>query len=86
VIATHMTYGLTRADITRVHDLIRPHIRQTPVMHASGRDIGLDPFPLTLKLECLQHTGSFKPRGAFTHLLTRSVPAAGTAAAQPRRP
>ena len=36
---------------------------------------------LVLKLEHLQHTGSFKPRGAFTNLLTRAVPAAGVAAA-----
>ena len=34
-----------------------------------------------LKLELLQHTGSFKPRGAFASLLTRTAPAAGVAAA-----
>ena len=37
--------------------------------------------PLTFKLEFLQHTGSFKPRGAFNNLLSREVPAAGVAAA-----
>ena len=37
--------------------------------------------PLVLKLELLQHAGSFKPRGAFTNLLTRHVPAAGVVAA-----
>jgi threonine dehydratase len=36
---------------------------------------------VTLKLELLQHTGSFKPRGAFTNLLQRRVPAAGVVAA-----
>jgi len=34
-----------------------------------------------LKLEFLQHTGSFKPRGAFANLLTRPAPAAGIVAA-----
>jgi threonine dehydratase len=76
-----MAYALTPSDITRVHDVIRPHIRETPVLQVSGRDVGLDPFPLTLKLECLQHAGSFKARGAFANLLTRPVPPAGVTAA-----
>ena len=76
-----MSSILSRAEITRVHDLIRPHVRETPVLHARGTDVGLEAFPLTLKLECLQHSGSFKVRGAFTSLLTRPVPAAGVAAA-----
>jgi threonine dehydratase len=76
-----MVIGLTQSDITRVHDVIRPYIRQTPVLAASGGDVGLEPFPLTLKLEFLQHSGSFKVRGAFTNLLTRQVPTSGVAAA-----
>ena len=76
-----MIPGLTRLDIARVHSRIAPYIRQTPVLRASGADLGLAAFPLTLKLEFLQHAGSFKARGAFSHLLTRSVPAAGVAAA-----
>jgi len=36
---------------------------------------------LTFKLEHLQHAGSFKTRGAFAHLLTRTIPAAGVVAA-----
>jgi threonine dehydratase len=76
-----MVPGLTRSDIARVHDVIRPYIRQTPVLSANGGDIGLAPFPLTLKLEFLQHSGSFKVRGAFTNLLTRQVPPSGIAAA-----
>jgi threonine dehydratase len=36
---------------------------------------------LTLKLEQLQHTGSFKARGAFANLLGGDVPKAGIAAA-----
>ena len=72
---------LVRADVARAHGLIRPFVRHTPVLHTSGADLGLAPFPLTLKLEHLQHSGSFKPRGGFTHLLTRPVPAAGVVAA-----
>jgi threonine dehydratase len=76
-----MIEGLRQSDITRVHDVIAPYIRHTPVLHADGRDVGLASFPLTLKLELLQHGGSFKARGAFTHLLTRSIPPAGVVAA-----
>jgi threonine dehydratase len=44
-------------------------------------DFGRPPLPVDLKLECLQHSGSFKARGAFTNLLERQVPAAGVVAA-----
>jgi len=67
--------------MARVHEIIRPHVRQTPVLHVSGRDVGLDPFPLTFKLEFTQHAGSFKARGAFANLLTRPIPPAGVVAA-----
>jgi threonine dehydratase len=76
-----MTDGLRRSDISRVHDIIGPYIRETPVLHANGSDAGLDPFPLTLKLEFMQHAGSFKARGAFANLLTRPVPLSGVVAA-----
>lgn len=76
-----MIEGLRQSDITRVHDVIAPYIRHTPVLHADGPDVGLASFPLTLKLELMQHGGSFKARGAFTHLLTRSIPPAGVVAA-----
>ena len=81
VVIQEVAYDLTPAGIARVHDIIGPHVRETPVLRANGRDIGLDPFPMTLKLEFLQHAGSFKSRGAFTNLLTRSIPEAGVVAA-----
>jgi len=56
-------------------------VRQTPVVSARGADFGLADFPLTFKLEHLQHAGSFKARGAFANLLGRQLPAAGVAAA-----
>jgi threonine dehydratase len=76
-----MNAGLDRDRIAAVYELIRPYVRVTPVVEVSGADFGLPPFPLTLKLELMQHAGSFKTRGAFTHLLTRDVPAAGVVAA-----
>ncbi len=50
-------------------------------MAVAGADFGLDLPQLQLKLELLQHSGSFKPRGAFTGLLAGKVPAAGVVAA-----
>ena len=76
-----MLDGLGRADIARVHEIIGPYVRRTPVLHTNGRDAGLEAFPLTLKLEFMQHAGSFKARGAFTNLLTRPIPPAGVVAA-----
>lgn len=73
--------SVTPGAITETHSLIRPQIRRTPVIEVGGADFGLPGVPLTLKLELLQHTGSFKPRGAFTNLLLREVPAAGVVAA-----
>ncbi|MGH9657052.1 MAG: threonine/serine dehydratase [Bryobacteraceae bacterium] len=61
--------------------LIRPHVRRTPVIEVEGADLDCDPASLVLKLELHQHAGSFKTRGAFTHLLTRPVPASGVVAA-----
>jgi threonine dehydratase len=72
---------VSRSEIARVHDIVAPYVRRTPIFHASGADVGLAPFPLTLKLEFMQHGGSFKARGAFANLLTRPIPPAGVVAA-----
>ncbi len=60
---------------------IAPHVRRTPVLRVNGADVGLGGIELVFKLEFLQHTGSFKARGAFTHLLSRQCGAAGVVAA-----
>ena len=73
--------NITREDIERTYAIIQPYIRRTPVIDIDGRDLGLSHPGVTLKLELLQCAGSFKARGAFTHLLTRDVPAAGVVAA-----
>jgi len=67
--------------IDRTYQIIRPYIRRTPVIEVDGSDFGLDGVRLALKLELLQHAGSFKPRGAFANLLMRDVPEAGVVAA-----
>ncbi|WKA29717.1 threonine/serine dehydratase [Bradyrhizobium roseum] len=67
--------------VARCERLIRPHIRRTPVIEIDGEEFGLPSMPLTLKLELLQHSGSFKARGAFANVLTREVPEAGIVAA-----
>jgi len=63
---------VNRARIAEIEKRIRPYVRRTPVIETDG---------LTLKLELLQHSGSFKARGAFANLLTREVPPAGVVAA-----
>jgi threonine dehydratase len=73
--------GIDRDAIAATERLIRPYVRRTPVITIDAADLGLAPAPLAFKLEFLQHTGSFKPRGAFANLLTREVPAAGIVAA-----
>jgi threonine dehydratase len=67
--------------IARCERIIRPHIRRTPVIAVNGDEFGLPATTLTLKLELLQHSGSFKARGAFANFLTREVPKAGIVAA-----
>jgi threonine dehydratase len=67
--------------IARCETIIRPHIRRTPIVEVNGEDFGLAAARLTLKLELLQHSGSFKARGAFANVLTREVPEAGVVAA-----
>jgi threonine dehydratase len=72
---------ITRERIAATEVVIRPHIRRTPLVMADLADFGLPAAPITFKLEMLQHSGSFKARGAFANLLLRPVPEAGVVAA-----
>jgi threonine dehydratase len=72
---------VTTTQIAQRESLIRPYIRRTPVIEIDAADFGLDQGRLFFKLELLQHSGSFKVRGAFANLLTREVPPMGVAAA-----
>jgi threonine dehydratase len=73
--------SITPQSIAETERLIRPHVRHTPVVRVDMADFGLAPRPVALKLECLQHSGSFKARGAFANLLTRPIPPCGVVAA-----
>jgi len=72
---------LSRERIQATEQIIRPHIRRTPLLEVDGAEFGLDSIKIVFKLELFQHSGSFKARGAFTNILTREVPAAGVVAA-----
>ena len=76
-----LTTLVTRDRIAEVERLIRPYIRRTPLVAVDAADFGLPRSPLYLKLEFMQHSGSFKARGAFANLLLRNVPSAGVVAA-----
>ena len=73
--------AVDQAGIAAIYRLIAPHIRRTPVVRIDGTDLGLAPGGVLLKLEQLQHSGSFKARGAFANLLARQVPPSGVVAA-----
>lgn len=64
--------AIDRSGIADTAAAIAPYVRHTPVLEVDD---------VALKLELLQHAGSFKARGAFSNLLSRRVPEAGVAAA-----
>ena len=72
---------VTRERIVHTEKLIRPFVRHTPLIAVEAAEFGLPPASLLLKLELLQHSGSFKARGAFANLLLREVPSVGVVAA-----
>lgn len=73
---------ISPAQIGAAYKTIVPYIRRTPIVEVDAADFGVAAAsPLVLKLELLQHAGSFKARGAFTSLLTRKIPSAGVVAA-----
>ncbi len=65
-------------DIEAAHERIRPHIRSTPVLEIETG--ALCEVPVALKLEQVQHTGSFKVRGAFNAVLSSKIGSAGVVA------
>jgi threonine dehydratase len=74
--------GLTISDIERAAERLHPHLRRTPVLTVAGDDVGADAtVTVAVKLELLQHSGSFKARGATNFLLTNEIGPAGVVAA-----
>ena len=59
------------ADISAAAERITGHVIRTPTIASPGLSQALG-VPVTAKLELLQHTGSFKARGAVARLLTLS--------------
>ncbi len=62
---SHPSSPVSPADIADAGRLIQPRLRRTPVLRDDG---------IVYKLELLQHSGTFKARGA-THALTRALQA-----------
>jgi len=60
-----------RAGIAAAHERLRPHVRRTPFERSTPLSVRLQ-GDVWLKGEHLQHTGSFKARGALHKLLTLS--------------
>jgi len=70
---------IARADISAAYERIRSHVRRTPVIEIEAGMLGVD-TSVTLKLEHLQKTGSFKIRGAFNSMLGATLTDAGVVA------
>src|SRR2546423_516588 len=71
---------ISRSDIQEAARALVGHVRRTPVL-ALEENMVASSARVFLKLELLQHTGSFKPRGAFNCMLNSPVPATGVIAA-----
>ena len=65
-----MTEQVSLRAIEAAAERIRPHIRRTPLLDLRRSVRQALPWDVVLKLECLQVTGSFKPRGALNALLS----------------
>jgi threonine dehydratase len=71
---------ISRTEIQDAGRRIATHVRRTPVLALEEKAFGID-ARIFFKLECLQHTGSFKPRGAFNCILSSTIGEAGVIAA-----
>jgi len=71
---------IDKSDIALAHERIREHIRLTPTIDIAAGAFG-NQGSWNFKLEMMQHSGSFKARGAFNNLLSHDVPVAGIVAA-----
>src|SRR5579863_136450 len=71
---------INRSDIAAAAARIAGYVRHTPLLRLAEDELGFG-FPVILKMELLQHAGSFKPRGAFNRLLLADLPEAGVIAA-----
>ena len=68
---------MSGSDSVAAQARIAPHVRRTPVASVEGAALGAAAVDsLWLKLEYLQHSGSFKARGATNFILTNEISSA----------
>ena len=72
---------VSREAISEAAERVAPWVRRTPTLLLEADELGCTHPALVLKLEQLQHAGSFKARGAHNLLLAVEVPEAGVVAA-----
>src|SRR5438270_12765654 len=70
---------ISRTEIQDAGRRIATHVRRTPVLALEEKAFGID-ARIFFKLECLQHTGSFKPRGTFNCIFNSTIGEAGVIA------
>jgi threonine dehydratase len=70
----------SRGDIAAAAERVGSRVRRTPVVELEPGAFGAA-GRISLKLELLQHSGSFKPRGAFNSVLSAGVTGDGVLAA-----
>jgi len=73
--------SINRETISANYNRLRGFVRRTPMLQVDTAGFDCRASELHLKLECLQATGSFKARGAATHMLLGNPPPAGLVAA-----
>ncbi len=71
---------LTCDDITQAAERLGPFVRTTPSITVEGSELD-STGTVSLKLELLQHSGTFKARGASNFCLASEIGAAGVVAA-----
>ena len=72
--------ALDRYEVVRAAARLQPLIRRTPTIETDGNEFGVD-AAVTLKLELLQHSGSFKARGATNFITSQPISDSGVVAA-----
>jgi threonine dehydratase len=71
----------TPADVGAAAARVGGEVRRTPTLELDGDEVGAPGVRVVLKLELLQHTGSFKARGALNSVATLGAGGPGVAAA-----
>lgn len=79
-----LTPPITRSDVEAASARLVGRVRRTPIWRVDPQEFDLgqhSPASITFKLEQLQHSGTFKARGATNFMLTQEIGEAGVVAA-----